>query len=402
MNLKLINFISERISKNNKSFLGYAYLIAFVSVALGSMALLLSLSVLAGFEKELFETSVSFSSHISLKKFDRTPINNVESVISKLEKIEEVQKAYPVITRESLYRANNSVDGILLKGISDNYYGKYISKFSKISEKEFNSLNNNQIIISELLKNKLNLVKGKEIIIYALNSKSNREAPRVKKFEIAGFYSSGMAQFDESILLMKITTAQEFLKIDQNSASMIEIGLSNIIHVDKIAEEIDISLGYPFFTITIFDQFGHIFNWIEFQKEPIPIVLGIISIVAVLNIITALLIAVVEKTKSIGILKTLGIPNSILVKVFVFKGVKIAIYANLIAISVSLLFSYLQQNYSIISLNSEIYYLDALPITITAWHYVLVFVVSIFSAAVASYLPAKVTSSISPLKSIRF
>lgn len=403
MRLSLISFISKKISGGKNGFLGYAYIVAFISVALGTIALLLSLSVLKGFEKKLFETAVSFTSHITVNTFDRTPIADYDIKIDKINRISEVISASPVIMREGLYRSNGNIDGIAIKGIQKPYFKQYLASFTSLDASAFDNLAENEILIGKSVAEKLGLAKGSEIIVYALDTDNPATSmPRVRKFKIAGLYHSGMEQFDASIFLMKFDHAAKFLKLPIGSTSNIEVSVADPSAAGSIAEKIDVTIGYPHYSTTVFDKFGHIFNWIEFQKEPIPIVLGIISIVAVLNIVTALLIAVVEKTKTIGILRALGLPDSYVTSVFVFMGMRIALLGNLIGVAIALGFSVLQSQYSLIKLNPEIYYLDELPIEIELSSYLLVITVSLLLAFLASYMPSKLNSSKSVLSVISF
>jgi len=169
--------------------------------------------------------------------------------------------------------------------------------------------------------------------------------------------------------------------MSENSANSLDIILYDINKAQQIAGKIEKSLGYPFYVYTVFDLHSSVFAWIELQKEPIPLVLGLISIVAVFNIITVLLITVVEKTYSIGILRALGMSRKNIIKII----------AGLI-----------QKSYKIVSLEGEMYFLDALPIKFELWHFAIVISTALLLSFFATLIPSFIAAKIQPVKALRF
>jgi lipoprotein-releasing system permease protein len=169
-----------------------------------------------------------------------------------------------------------------------------------------------------------------------------------------------------------------------------------------LASKIEDLLGYPFFCYTVFDLHSSMFAWIELQKAPIPLVLALISIVAVFNIITTLLITVVEKTHSIGIFKALGMKSKDILLIFVFQGVFIGLMGTLTGCSLGFLACLLQKTYGIIKLQGDIYFLDTLPMQISLWHYAVVGSLSIILSFISSFIPASIAVRVNTIKAIRF
>jgi lipoprotein-releasing system permease protein len=182
----------------------------------------------------------------------------------------------------------------------------------------------------------------------------------------------------------------------------LEIDLKDIADVKRLTPIIEETVGFPYYALNVFELHSSMFAWIDLQKAPIPIVLGLISIVAVFNIITILLVTIVEKTRSIGILRSLGMKNRGILALFVTQGVAIGTAGAVTGCLLGFLFGFTQNAFKIISLNSDIYFLDALPVDMSAWHFVLVLSASIFCSFLAALVPSLIAVRISPVKSLRF
>jgi lipoprotein-releasing system permease protein len=187
-----------------------------------------------------------------------------------------------------------------------------------------------------------------------------------------------------------------------NSAASVDIMLYDINTAAYVSKKMNLSLGYPYYAYTVFDLHSAIFAWIELQKAPIPLVLGLISIVAVFNIVTILLITVVEKTHSIGILRALGMPRNNIIRIFIIQGLSIGLVGTLLGCGIGLTVGLIQQHYQIFKLHGEIYFLDTLPVRFEAWHFITVISVSLVLSFLATLIPAFIAARIQPIRAIRF
>lgn len=407
MNFKLIRYIVRRFSKAGKRqrFLNFAKLVALVSVMLGSMALIISLSVLEGFEKTLLDNAVKFRSHITVSTFNRESIKNF-NVIKKtlVENVSGIKKISPVLQKEGLVRSKSNIEGILIRGLEPENDVSGISGKIIDGKKIFTDRAANEVIIGKRLATKLDAQVGDKLILYTAETTDTKSIPdtKIDKFIISGIYRTGMAEYDDIYVYIPFQKAVDFFMLPENAINHFEINLSDINLAQKKSTQIEELLGYPYYSRTVFDIHRSIFAWIELQKKPIPIVLALISIVAVLNIITTLLITVVEKTKSIGILRTLGMNNRSILSIFLVQGVTISLIGTLIGSGIGLLFYWLQSNFEIIKLSGEVYFLDVLPVEFALWHYVIVIGVSLILAFLGTLIPSLVAVKITPLKAIRF
>lgn len=406
MGIKLSAYISKRFASSSKRrFLSFARIIAFLGVALGTIALIMSLSILDGFENELKKSSISFTSHINVTKINTKPISDYSFYQSRLIKeFPQIESVSPVIEREALIKSKFNVEGVLIKGIDHNADISGIT--TKLYQGTFNfdtSTVKKQVVLGKALADKMTVKVGDDIALYVLKGSASEISDyNVSKFEVIGIYQTGMMQYDDVLIYMPLNKLSAFIKYPDNSCSKFEIKLKNLDNINKISSKIMDKMGFPYYTMTYYELHSSIFSWIELQKEPIPLVLGLISMVAVLNIITTLLITVVEKTHSIGILRTLGIKRRDLLFSFIHQGMMIGISGAFVGAALALIFCYLQQNYGLISLDGEIYFLNKLPVTINYIHYLVVISGSIILSFISTILPAWIALKISPIKAIKF
>jgi lipoprotein-releasing system permease protein len=389
-------------SGNSSRFVNFARVAAFISVLLGTFALIMSLSVLNGFESKLMENAVRFSSHVTIFPFFGKPIDDSRNLAEKLRKaVPEISRIEPVLEKEALISHGDDVEGILVKSLNSNRY-----QFGDESKDyiEFSSPDAREVMIGRRLADKMNLASGDDIIIYIVNSINPGEIPDplVRKFRIKGIYETGMTKYDELIVYLPYRTAETFFRVMPGSCNKMEIWLTDISRTNSLVPGIGSIAGDNLVARSVFQLHAGIFAWIDLQKEPIPLVLGLISIVAVMNILTTLLIIVVEKTHSIGVLRALGMKRKELIALFVVQGTFIGAAGTLSGSLIAFICWFLQDQFHLIRLNGDIYFLDTLPIGFEAMHYIVIIAVSISLSFISTLAPSYIASKISPLKAIRF
>lgn len=407
MNFHQIKFIAGRLSAGgkNKRFINFARLVALISVTLGSMALIISLSVLDGFESELKSKAVKFTSHIKVKSFSNQINANQDNLIYKLKSdYPDIQSVAPVIEREGLISSAGFVEGVIIRGYKKEF--DLTNLKNDIIEGNFGFSNNNanEIVIGNKLAKKLNAEIGSDVIVYAIkgNSLNKFEMPEIEKFKLIGIYETGMAQYDDIYLYIPYGKALSFFQIDDNTANSFDILLNDIYKTQEISLNLNEQLGYPYYAYTVFDLHNAIFAWIELQKAPIPLVLGLISIVAVFNILTILLITVIEKTHSIGILRAIGMKQQDIIRVFIIQGIIIGLVGTILGCGIGFVVGLIQQNFKIFRLEGDVYFLDALPFKFYSWHFIVVISTSLILSFLATLVPSFIASKIEPIRAIRF
>lgn len=407
MKIQNIRYLARGLSRSGKQerFINFARGASLVSVIIGTLALIISLSILSGFEKSLLENAVKFTSHISVFTMSGKPIDNYPPLINHLKKtIPELTGIAPLIEKEGLLSDGKKVEGIIVRGINLENDITGIRKQIIEGNSYFSKTDSRELIIGKRLKDKFRLQIGDEVIIYSVYETLDFEMPDaiIGKFKIIGIYETGMAKYDDVLIYAPYDAVTNFFRMNPNSASAIEITIKDIKQIEQIAMRINENLEFPYMCRTVFELHRSIFAWIELQKEPIPIVLGLISIVAILNIFTTLLIIVVEKTHSIGILRSLGLKTSNILSIFILQGLTLAFLGSIIGCILAYLFYIIQSNFKIIRLQGDVYFLDFLPVNFEPIHYIIVIIISLTFALLATIIPSIIATKVSPIKAIRF
>lgn len=402
-------FLAKRFlgSKKESSFISFITAISVAGIAIGVAALIISVSVLGGFEREITHKTISLSSHIQVTSFQKEGIADYNKVISQLKNPENelyVDKAHPYVQKEAVIKFKDRTEGILIKGVrnEDSIFTaqRSIISGSGILGRVDSSISN--IIIGNKLANKLNIKTGDRIFIIAtVGIPSAVNTPTVKGFIVSGIYESGLKEYDDVLLYTELKDAQKLFSMGPYVTG-VEIFLSNPDKIRKVTNEIKARVDYPNNNArNVYQIYKGLFTWVELQKEPIPIVLGLIIIVAGINIIGFLLMLVLEKTETIGILKSLGAKNTDIILIFFIQGMLISIAGIIIGNLLGYGLCYLQLEYNIVKI-PEIYYMSAVPLQIEASTGIYVTVIAVFLSILVTVIPSYMASRLNPITSLRF
>ncbi|MEJ5305695.1 MAG: ABC transporter permease [Ignavibacteria bacterium] len=402
--LILKRFLS--IQRRSK-FLSTITLISILGVMIGVIVLDIALSVLNGFEREIENKLVGFNLHIDLGTVEGQLVSYDENEIAEIKKIvgNDLAGISPYAGQLALVRSRKFKEGVFIKGILPEY--DYTDLRNNIIEGEYrisNDKNYPTILIGKKLARKIGVKLNDTITAFSLHSfvlPIDPEHISVKKFVVSGIYESGMSEYDDVNAFVHLNSAQELFGFD-DKISGYEIKLKNPQLADYYSFTLSAKLGYPYQAKSIYQTYRNIFNWIELQKKPIPVVLAFITIVAIFNIISTLLIHVMDKTNSIGILKTLGATSKQIKTIFLLNGVFIGFIGTVAGNIIALILLHLQLNFNIIKIPEGIYFLDKVPISIEAESFLIVSLLSIIISILFSFLPARFAAKIDIIKSIRF
>lgn len=403
--MKISLFISLRyiLSNRDSRLLNIISIISVIGIALGVATLVIALSVLRGFENTLTQKMMDFDSHIKIKSFkENLPQSEKFMADLKSRFADDLEYISPSVSNLAIIGNKSRKEGISVKGI---LLGEESEKVkSNLVAGNFDLSKPKQIVLGKTLATKLLLQVGDDVTFFALknnNIPSINDLPNIEKFTVAGIFESGMADYDNTIGYTNLTDAQNLFSMG-TEINGIDIKLTSISKIDSIANQIRKSARYPYRVNTIFEIHKNIFTWIELQKEPIPIVLGLIIIVAVFNIISALLMLVLEKTNAIGILKSLGAKRAEIIKIFLYQGVYLSFLGIILGNLIAWILMTLQLSFNIIKVPASVYFVTKVPI-ILSWDIFLLisfitFVLSLFAAIIPSYFASK----INPITALRF
>jgi lipoprotein-releasing system permease protein len=401
-------YISKRFvsSRKDSGFISFISGISIAGIALGVATLIIALSILAGFERTITNKIVDFDSHIQITSYTGT-LTNYQIVLPILkEKLSpNIISINPFVSQLAIVSGKTIKDGISIKGIRPEDDWKAIQKDIISGKYELNEKKSlPSIIIGKKLADKLMVKVGDRISVFALNKNkipSPQNMPNIQRFMITGIFESGMAAYDDLVAYVNFDDAQKLFNIG-NDISGYDIRVSDISKIDSLSNYLSDHLNYPYAVRSIYQIHRNIFTWISLQKKPIPIILGLIIIVAVFNIVGTLLMIVLEKTNAIGTLKSLGAKRKQIISIFIYQGCYLAIAGVLIGNVIAFLLTELQMRYKIISIPSDIYFMSSVPVFISSQNFIVVSIATFVLCIIASLVPSLIASEIQPISSLRF
>lgn len=410
--LKFPIYFSKKIAfaENNKNSLSrFIILIGRFSVALGIIVSLITISTGIGSKKAIKNSLMDFSGEISVKSTRSNSSYNTSQLILSPDKIKKIQEIEGIahlqkyITTNGIIRTNENFAGIIFKGVGSDFdsnrFKKYLIKGKIPTFKDQENLT--EIIISQKIAQYLN--KNINDSIITIFSKEEQK-PIYRKFKIAGIYKTDIKIIDELYIIGNISHTRKILNMGNDTMGGLEIFLKdNAKEIDKnIIPKIENIIGYKNFIEKITDKFPQITDWINIFDTNIALIIIIMLLVVIINIIMLLLILIIERTQSIGLLKTLGATNQQIRSIFISYTLIILIPGLIIGNSIGILLLFIQKKWEIIKLNPENYYVSTVPVDLN-WSYIVMVSVGILViSGISLILPSYIISKISPIKSIKY
>ena len=413
MNLEL--FIAKKITYKNKSDKQISrpiINIATLGIALGLSVMILAIAIITGFKAGITEKLTGFGSHIQISNYDNNnsfetyPIDQNLIPIERLSQIEGVKHIQPYATKPGIIKTKDEIQGVVLNGASLNQDWSFFK--NKLVEGEIINMipskKSNQVLISEKLAKLLHLNVGEKLIMYFV-----QDPIRQRAFTISGIYNSGMDEFDKLFVICDMRHIQKLNNWEANQVSGIEITIDDFKKLDETKEIIRDNItgifsndGSTFKVRTIKQKYPQIFNWLEMLDINVWIILGLMILVAGFNMVSGLLIIILEKTNMIGILKALGTDNWSVRKIFLYQSAMIIgkgmLLGNLIGIGICLI----QYHFQLISLDPVNYYLDTVPINLNWFHLLLLNIGTLIATVSMLLIPSYWITRITPSKAIKF
>jgi lipoprotein-releasing system permease protein len=391
--------------------------IAVGGIALGIAVMILSLSIVTGFQNEIKNKVIGIGSHINIIKLDNNvslepqPIAKNQPFLNSLKNNSNIKHTQVFAIKNGIVKTKTENEGIVLKGIDEDYDLQYL-KNNLVDGSVFQvkqDTTSNSILISKYLSNKLGLKIGEKVLVYFVTKKKAAEddesteyEQRVRNFTISGIYDTGFEDVDAQLAFVDIKHLQKINYWETNQVGGFEIQLNDFSKVDAETEMINELIGYELNAQNIKQIYPGIFGWLELIDSNAVIIISLMLIVASINMISALLILMLEKTSSIGLLKALGAGNHDVRKIFLNLSFKLItkglIIGNLIGISMSLI----QLKFKLFTLMKETYYLEFVPINFDLFHILLLNIGTLICCMLFMLLPTLVINKISPIKAIRF
>jgi lipoprotein-releasing system permease protein len=399
-------FIASRylFSRNSSGFIHFITLISILGVSLGVAALIIATSIMNGFEKEIKQKVAGLVSHIQVNSFRSEGLPDYEEAMKLMkDSVSGITGISPIVQKEAVLRTKAGVEGLILKGIVPET--DLSTARSRIILGEYNleliDTIYSRLLVGNKLASKMMIEVGSKVIVFGLNGvPSPVNTPKIKQFIVSGIYESGLREYDDMIVYTDLKTAQKTFALG-NSVTGIEIRLNDADNAERASNVIKRVVGYPYYPRSMFKLYKPLFTWVELQKAPTPVILGLIIIVATFNIVGTLLMLVLEKTQSIGILKSLGSSRNGILKIFLTNGLIIGFTGVVLGNIIGLGLCFAELKFKFFSL-PEIYYMKNVPILIDPIQIVLISLIAIILTFFATIIPAYLASRLDPVRSLRF
>ena len=413
-NQKAEYFIAERIHSggiSGKRFAGPVIKVATAGIVLGVTVMLPSLAIGNGFKKEIREKVSGFSSHIQVvnydfnQSFESNPITHDSLLVGRLRAISGIQNVQRFITKPGLLKTNNEIQGLVLKGIGKDYQTDFLENILTAGQlpRTDSTASSNDLLLSEALAQLLQLQVGDEVFMYFF-----QEQIRIRRFTVCGLFNSHLPDFDKSFAITDLRILQRLNGWETDEIAGYELVLQDFAQLDPLGQAVyeetaDVlsASGNLLRTQTIRQTHPPIFGWLDLLDMNIAVIILLIVLVAGFNMISGLLILILERTNMIGLLKSLGMADWPLRRIFIYLATRIALKGLLWGNALGLGLAMLQKHLGWARLDPANYFLDTVPIALPLHHILLLNIGALAAIFLMMIGPSYLAARISPVKALR-
>jgi lipoprotein-releasing system permease protein len=383
--------------------------IATLAVAMGMAMILIAVATGKGLQKDIKNKIAVFNGHLVVSPFENSesqisilPFLDTPELRSNIESETEVIHIQRVAIKAGLLKTDSSFEGVIFKGVDANYEWKNLNTF--LVEGRFPNLGekvSNEVVVSKFIAQRLSLEIGDDVSAYFQNS-LDQKLPNIRKFKIVGFFLSGFPDFDQTFVLGDIKHVQRINKWKENQIGGYEIFLKDLDEVSKVGSTLYKKLPSDLDVIELTQQYATIFQWISLFDFNILIIITVMIIVGVINMSTALLVLILERSQMIGLLKTLGARNKLIQNIFLFNGIVIMSRGLLWGNFIGLLFYFSQRYGKWIRLDPETYYVNVAPVSLSILDFLVLNFGILSISSLLLWIPSMIISRLSPASVLRF
>ena len=421
MSYELFVSLRHLKAKRTQKFISLNTWISVGGVALGVMALIVVIAVMSGFGKDLRDKILGTNSHVVVSNISKASMNDYEVIIKKIMRTEGVNAAAPFILSQVMLTYGSNSKGVVVRGVDPEREAGVSDLEKNLVQGSLNMLEGPEKSLGK--PHRAGIILGRELAhrlgvqredVVSMISPASRVTPmglipKIKLFQVVGFFESGMFEYDSNLAFISIHAAQKFFSM-KGKVSGIEIQVREIERADKIAKEIQSSLGFPYHARDWMRMNKNLFSALRLEKIVMFIILILIILVAAFNIVSTLFMVVMEKSKEIAILKSMGASRFSIMKIFSFQGLIIGVTGTAIGCvggftivpNLNEIVGFIETLFGITAFPSDVYYLDKLPSKIEYFDSFLIVIFSIIICFLASLYPAWRASRMDPVEGLRY
>jgi lipoprotein-releasing system permease protein len=411
-------YIARRIfsAKENRDNLSHRIVnIALFGIVLGLVVLILSVAIVTGYKSEVGRKVIGFGSHMQIinldsnQSFETSPISQDQPFLQDLKKIDGIRHVQIFATKPGIIRTDDEIQGVVLKGIGPDFDWSFFQE-NKVAGEPFqvqDTLRSNKVWVSKQMADLLKLRLGDDLIMFFIHE--TESVPRQRKFELAGIYKTSLEEFDRMFVLVDINHIRRLNNWKSDEVSGFEILVNDFNQLADQEREVNNLLirstnpDSPVLQVVgVKEKYRHIFDWLSLLDMNVWVILGLMVLVAGFNMVSSLLVVILERTQMIGILKAMGARNWSIRKVFLYFSVmlilKALVLGNILGIGLCLV----QEYTHVLKLDPTSYYLEYVPVKLTVWAVVLLNMGTIVITTLMLLLPSYFITRVSPEKTIRF
>jgi len=405
-------FIAKRIiaSKEHKNSVSSPIIkISILAIAIGIIVMLFSVATGVGLQKKIKEKISGFNGDIQISNYDSnnskitvSPVDKNQDFYPEFPEIPNVKKVQVYATKAGIIRTPDEFEGIILKGVDSDYDWSFFSDYIVSGKKPLIQEElTDEVLISAKTGSRLNLKTGDSFHMFFVKDDPNK-APNSRKFKVAGIFDSGFEEFDETFIIGDIKHIQRINKWEANQVGGFELFIHDFDKLRETGFEVYDSIDPSLNAYTTAEKFPAIFEWLSLFDTNIIVIIGIMILIAGINMITALLVLILERTQMIGVLKALGNHNWSIRKIFLYNAAfligKGMLWGNVIGVGLLLI----QKYFGVITLDPETYYVNQAPVYLSVFSLIWINLGTLFLCLIMLIIPSHIVSKISPVKAIKF
>ncbi len=410
MNLEY--FIAKRLitAKDYKSSISAPIIkIAIAAIAIGMVMMIVSVATGIGLQQKIREKVSAFNGHIIISNYDNnqseatlTPISKNQKFYPKFNSVAGISHIQAIATKAGIIRTEKAFEGIIFKGVGTDYQWSNIKEYLVAGRlPNLSSHLNSEVVISQFLADRLQLKVGDAFNTFFIKENQN-QLPNIRRFKITGIFNSGFQEFDAAYIIGDIRHIQRINKWTSNEIGAFEIFVQDFNQIQVVGDEVYQQTPSNLDSKTIIEKYSYIFDWLQLFDFNIIVILGVMIVVATINMVVALLVLILERTQMIGILKALGANNWSVRKIFLYNAFYLILrgllWGNGIGIGVLLI----QKYFGVIQLNPENYYVNQAPVYFNLGYIAALNLLTIAVCFLVLLIPSYIITKISPIKAIRY